>query len=72
MLAAILGGLLGAALGVGLYRLGWYAARRTPRGGGVPERTSSSMTPLSGQELYNFLNYDGGEMPKEVEQPKNR
>lgn len=70
MLTDVLGGLLGAALGVGLYRLGWYAARRAPRGGGVPERTGGGMTPLSGQELYNFLNYDGGEMPRESEQQK--
>lgn len=71
MLMAVLGGLLGAALGVGLYRLGWYAARRTPRGS-VPEHTGGGMTPLSGQELYNFLNYDGGEMPREHEQHTKR
>lgn len=70
MLMAVLGGLLGAALGVGLYRLGWYAARRTPRGS-APDRTGG-MTPLSGQELYNFLNYDGGEMPREQEQQTKR
>lgn len=69
MLISILGGLLGAALGVGLYRLGWYAARRTPRAA-EPTATGSTV-PLTTQELYNFLNYDGGEMPRETDRSNN-
>lgn len=66
MLEAIVGGMLGAALGILLYRLGWHEARRTPRGNAAA--TAGTSSPLTPQELYNFLNYDGGEMPKETEQ----
>ena len=65
MLAEILGGLLGAALGVGLYRLGFYTARRTPRNREEKADTAfAAATSLTPQEWYNFLNYDGGEMQK--------
>ncbi len=75
MLEAILGGLIGAALGAVLYRLGFEAARRMPRGGtGVvaAERSGAaeSAAPLSPQELYNFLHYDGGEMPRRADERK--
>lgn len=62
---AIVCGLLGAALGIGLYRLGWQAARRTPRRVETEKPVAPSMA-MTGQEWYNFLNYDGGE--REAEQ----
>lgn len=67
---AILGGLLGAALGVLLYRWGFEAARRLPRKSTLPEvpaRMAQEAAPLpamSLQEMYNFLHYDGGDMPR--------
>lgn len=79
MLEAILGGLIGAALGALLYRLGFEAARRMPRGGATAVTTgradaadaAGGMTAaLSPQELYNFLHYDGGEMPRRADEAK--
>lgn len=79
MVEAILGGLIGAALGALLYRLGFEAARRMPRGGAsvvTAERSSTAAdnlpaaAPLSPQELYNFLHYDGGEMPRRADEQK--
>jgi hypothetical protein len=61
---AIVCGLLGAALGVGLYRLGWYAARRTPKRT-EGEKAAMPTLPMTEQEWYNFLHYDGSE--QEVE-----
>ena len=61
-------GLLGAALGIGLYRLGWAMARRTPKNGTAERELPAALTPLSSKELYNFLRYDGGE-PKEEQRP---
>ena len=78
MLEAILGGLIGAALGALLYRLGFEAARRMPRGGTTVATTerpdaadaAGGMAALSPQELYNFLHYDGGEMPRRADEAK--
>lgn len=76
MLEAILGGLIGAALGAVLYRLGFEAARRVPRGGTSvvaterPGTVEPTTPPLSPQELYNFLHYDGGEMPRRADERK--
>lgn len=61
----ILLGLIGAAVGILLYRLGWQSARRTPQAGRPNESPKGIMAALSPQEMQNFLNYDGGVMPKE-------
>ena len=63
----ILGGLLGAVIGVGLYRLGHHTARRTPKtvkAAVAAEPTMVSMTP---QEWQNFLSYDGGEQTEKYD-----
>lgn len=62
----ILGGMVGAVLGVALYRLGQYTARRgtkTVKAAAVPTE-ASGVTSMTSQEWYNFLNYDGGEQQK--------
>ncbi len=68
MAAAFVSGLLGAALGIVLYRLGFWAARRTPvrtrAEKAAPAPSSVPTVPGAVQEWYNFLNYDGSEMEK--------
>lgn len=60
-------GLLGAALGIGLYRLGWYSARRTPAKNASARAMTpmSVLPPMSERELQNFLQYDGSEQKGE-------
>ena len=61
----ILGGLLGTAVGVGLYLLGRHTARRGVKVSKAVSAEGPTMASMTPQEWYNFLNYDGGEQTKE-------
>lgn len=59
MLEAIIGGLLGAALGLALYHLGRYSLRRERRVTAAERSAPVPETVLTPKELQEFLNYTG-------------
>lgn len=68
---SMLWGMLGAALALGLFGAGYWRGRRTARlsagkraaqGEPAADRTAAEW-----QEFWNFLHYDGGEMPTDKE-----
>lgn len=64
----ILQGMLGAVLGILLYRWGWRCGRRARLPASTKKRPVEGLPPLSATELQNFWRYDGGEMPPAEEE----
>lgn len=67
MMAELLSGMLGAALLLLTYRLGRRAAGKSGQENGErrnPGTAADREWKQRMQELSNFLNYDGGTMPK--------
>lgn len=65
----LFGGLLGCVAGALLFTAGWLLGSqpagkpRKEEETTRPARVSAGQADAQWRELYNFLNYDGGEMP---------